>query len=144
MAEKSQKAADAVEQLFRRKPDATTDEFLEVAIAADRSLEGVGKRSFNASYLLPLKRAANPGKKKRKASGRKPKATGSRKKAGAGKRGRAVRVSTEARARLREMILHRDQQVLRTLGANGDAQDAYALGAHLDDYIDEIATTVRS
>lgn len=145
MAQKSQKAAAAVESLFRKKPDASTDEFLEVAVAADSSLKGIGKRSFNASYLLPLKRAANPTKKKRrskkKAASRTSAAPGRR----TGKR-RSPRssVSPVARARLRDLVLGRDQQVLQTLTGDGDARAAYELGANLDGYIEELASALRA
>lgn len=153
LANKSEKAVAAVEKLFRKNPGATTDEFLEVATAADPSLEGVGKRSFNASYLLPLKRAANkgkPSKKKtaRKASARKRKTT--RKKKTRKKRTRKGSASgndhvpAEARARARQLILGRDKEVLDTLGGGGDPQAAYELGARLDSYIDELAEALAS
>lgn len=153
MANKSEKAAAAVEALFKKKPDASTDEFLEVAVAADPSLKGVGKRSFNATYLLPMKRAAGGFKKKTKkkrATKKKAKATrraGGRKKTGRrkarGRRGGANgAVSPAARERVRELILDRDRQVLDTVGREGDAQAAYELGARLDSYIDELAAAM--
>lgn len=150
MASKSQKAADAVERLFKRKPDASTDEFLEVATAADASLKGIGKRSFNASYLLPLKRAANAGKPKKKRAKKKAAARKTTAKKGTGKRAARGRrkaaaggdVSAAARTRVRELILERDQEVLDTLGKGGDPKAAYELGARLDGYIDALASAL--
>lgn len=153
MANKSEKAAAAVTKLFKKKPGATTDEFLEVAVAADSSLKGIGKRSFNATYLLPLKRKAGAGKKKRgrkktKAT-RRAKRTGRKKTAGP-KRGRPRRraaggagVSAAARERARQLILGRDRKVLNTLGKQGDPKAAYELGASLDTYIDDLAEALR-
>lgn len=150
MANKSEKAAAAVTKLFKKKPGATTDEFLEVAVAADSSLKGIGKRSFNATYLLPLKRTAGAGKKKRgrrktKAT-RRAKRTGRKKTAGA-KRGRSRRraagVSATARERARQLILGRDRKVLNTVGKQGDPKAAYELGASLDAYIDDLADALR-
>lgn len=149
MADKSQKAADAVEKLFKRKPDADLDEFMEVAAKADSSIDpGMDKRSFNAIYVLPLKRKASSGKSKsKKKSGSKKKKSGSKKKSKKRTSRRKTRkrgVSAAGRSAARSLILERDQQVIDTLGPGADPREAYELAAEIDDYIDRLHKALKS
>lgn len=144
MAGKSEKAAAAVEAFFKRKPTASTDEFLEVAIAADPSLRGVGKRSFNATYMIPIKRGKVTAKRGRKKKVGRPKGSTTRKTRGA-RRGRppsTSQVGGAARGRLRDLILERDRMVLRALSGQGDPRAAYDLAADLDTYINQLASAM--
>ncbi len=61
MAQISDKARAAVERVFEWNPKATTEEFRKAAERADASIKGLAPRSFNASYVLPLKRDAATG-----------------------------------------------------------------------------------
>jgi len=55
----SEQGKAAVARLYARKPDASLDEFIAVARKADPSIkEPKDRRSFNAKYVLPLKRSA--------------------------------------------------------------------------------------
>jgi hypothetical protein len=147
MADKSAKATAAIESLFARKPDATLDEFLAVAVKADPSLEGIAKRSFNARYLLPMKRAAAPKKKRRtkkkvaakQTATRKKRVT--RKKKATRRRGRPA--ASSGRSQARRLVLERDQQLLDALRSNGDPQAAYELAAGIDDFVEKLAATLR-
>ncbi len=161
MADKSERAAAAVAALFAKKPGATLEEFLQAAVAADKGLSGIARRSFNAIYLLPLKRKAKQaaggngrpaGRKKAKATraaatGRRKKAPTrkkvSRKKATRKKATRGVRLSDSARVAARRLVLERDQQVIASLGRNGDPRSAYDLAADVDEYIERLARALR-
>lgn len=143
MPGKSQTAAAAVAAVYNRNPAATLDDFLVAAVKADRTLDGIARRSFNASYVLPLKRAAVRKAKLGSAKSTKPA------KAKASKRNkvvrrRAVRLSDEARNAGRRLVFERDQKVLGALGADGNPQAAYALAAQIDDYIERLAAALRS
>ena len=71
----SEKARTAVTTIFAKNPGASPAEFRAAAEKADKSIKGLAPRSFNASYVLPLKRAAaagaKPAKKKVKAAKKK-------------------------------------------------------------------------
>lgn len=55
----SKKGKVAVAQLYAKKPKASLDEFIAVARKADPDIkEPRDRRSFNAKYVLPLKRSA--------------------------------------------------------------------------------------
>jgi len=55
----SEKGKAATARLYAKKPDASLDEFIAVARKADPSIkEPKDRRSFNAKYVLPLKRSA--------------------------------------------------------------------------------------
>jgi hypothetical protein len=76
----SEKGKAAVARLYAKKPDASLDEFIAVARKADASIkEPKDRRSFNAKYVLPLKRSA--------AAKRRPKTAKTAKKKTAKKRG---------------------------------------------------------
>ena len=55
----SERGKAAVARLYAKKPDASLDEFIAVARKADPGIkEPEDRRSFNAKYVLPLKRSA--------------------------------------------------------------------------------------
>lgn len=154
---KSEKAAAAIAALHSRKPDATLDQFLAAAINADASVDGMPKRSFNATYLLPLKRAAAPKKKKRTSSkpAPRPGARRTRKvKAAANvapaptRRARTaaanVNGSSDGASAARQLVLQRDQELLAALRSGGDPQAAYALAASVDDFVASLVTALHA
>ena len=148
MTEKSTTAMAAIESLYARKSDATLEEFLAVAVKADPALEGVAKRSFNARYLLPLKRAHAPKKPRRrvkkKASARRTAAESAAKPAARRPRKASrPRIAADSRNAARKLVLDRDQQLLAALRANGDPQVAYELAAGIDEFVEKLATTLR-
>ncbi len=67
---RSARALAAAERLYKRKPNATTDEFRKVCERADKAIKKLSNRQFNASYVLPFrtssasKRGARRTKKK--------------------------------------------------------------------------------
>ncbi len=149
---KSQKAAAAVEALYKRKKDAMLDEFMAAAGAADRSTRGMQKRSFNAIYMLPLKRKA--GAKKKSPAGRRRKAAaavapkakpvnGRRKKSSAPVGRPSAQRKAAGVASARQLVLDRDQQVLAALRGSGDPQAAYELAAGVDNYLADLAAALR-
>lgn len=146
---KSEKAAAAVEKLFKKKPGADLDEFIEVAKKADSSVEGMGKRSFNATYVLPLKRKVARKKKKAKPSKRqrttkKAAKKTTKKKAKRKTRKRAASKGTGNYQQLRQLVLERDQQVLDALVRDPDPRQAYELAAGVDEYIGRLVDAVKS
>ena len=80
MAERSAEAQERVRVTLERNPDATTQELQEAAQAVEPSIAELSRRQFNAGYVLPLKRAASAGKKKKARGGQK-KAAGRRRQA---------------------------------------------------------------
>ena len=155
---KSQKAAAAVEALYKRKKDAMLDEFMAAAGAADRSTRGMQKRSFNAIYVLPLKRKAGAGTKagakKKSPAGRRRKAAaavapkakpvnGRRKKSSAPVGRPSAQRKAAGVASARQLVLDRDQQVLAALRGSGDPQAAYELAAGVDNYLADLAAALR-
>ena len=66
--DRSASALAAAERLFKRKPDATTEEFRKVCERADKgTISKVSNREFNASYVLPFRRSkALTGRSKKK------------------------------------------------------------------------------
>lgn len=155
---KSEKAAAAIAALYSKKPGAALEEYLEVAAAADGSVAGMPKRSFNATYLLPLKRAAAPKKprKRRAKAAPKPAAKAARrgrrkaapaKPAATKRRGRkpaTVATATDSgSSQARRLVLERDQQLLAALRTGGDPKAAYELAASIDDFVTELVEALR-
>ena len=136
----STKAQAAIKKLFRRKPSASTAEFQAAAEKADPSVKGLAPRSFNASYVLPLKRKASTKSSKKKAARKKTKRKVTARKVTARKvRGRKTRRSAaKGLAVVRQMILERDQAVAAALRGK-DPRRAYELAAGVDDFIKRIA-----
>ena len=158
MAEKSPRAAAAMESLYGSKSDATLEEFLAVAVQADPALEGVAKRSFNARYLLPLKRAHAPKKPRRRTKKKVAAIKAANRKAAndtvasksaakpATRRPRKAsrpRIAADSRNAARQLVLDRDQRLLAALRANGNPQVAYELAAGIDDFVEKLASTLR-
>jgi hypothetical protein len=151
MADKSQKAVAAIAALYASTPTATLDEFLAVAVRADPQLTGVAKRSFNARYLLPLKRANMPKKPRKKrvlAKSAKTTAASPKRAAGGGngRRRRAAtgpRIAADSRNEARRLILERDQKLRQALMADGDPQAAYELAAGVDAFTEQLARVLR-
>jgi len=158
--DRSLKALEAVAALFSEKPSASTDEFREVAEKADSSVAKLAPRSFNAKYVLPLKRSAAAAKGKGKTAARKAaeritaKAKGepvkrrTRKKqtktAKKTRRKRRVKttedISPSDITKLRELVAKRDQQVM---AAAQDPEAAYGLARGLDDFVQQMLKVVR-
>jgi len=147
MAEKSTTALAAIESLYTRNPGATLDEFLAVAVKADPALEGVAKRSFNARYLLPLKRAHAPKKPRRRAKKaavkRAERKGAARPAARRARKASRPRIAADSRNAARQLVLERDQQLLEALRANGNPQAAYGLAAGIDEFVEKLAATLR-
>ncbi len=163
MAERSQKALTAVEKLYKRKPNATTEEFRAAVEKADPSIKKLLPRSFNARYVLPFKRSAaakaKPAKKAtKKASTKKAKRGPGRprktvaKKRGPGrprkkttatrvtkKKARRGRPRLSAQEKIKRLIVERDGQIL---AAAGDPAKAYAAAANVDAFVEKVVKVV--
>lgn len=142
---RSAKALAAAERLFKRKPDADTEEFRKVCERADKeTIAKLTNREFNASYVLPFRRsAALKGKpktaaKKKKAK-RRTKATSARKKTTRKKRGRpaAHRNGLTAERRIAQLIRARDEKLLQ---AAGDAMKVYHIASKIDEFAAELVS----
>ena len=55
---RSARALAAAERLYKRKPDATTEEFRKVCERANKAIKKLSNRQFNASYVLPFRRSS--------------------------------------------------------------------------------------
>ena len=136
-------ARSAVSRLFSRNPKANLQSFIAAAQKADPALGEVSLRSFNATYVLPLKRrAASKKKKTTKPSAAKQKAVKVTRRHGRKKvaRRRSVpKVSEAARSAARAMILERDRRIVAVLSKDGDPREAYELASNIDAYVDQLA-----
>jgi hypothetical protein len=158
---RSTAALAAAERLYKRKPDATTEEFRKVCERADPGNIGkLDNREFNASYVLPFRRSAalrgkTGGKRRKKKTARKAaRATGpkngrkTRKKA---KKARKTTKATKRKARrtaaaaasvdfgtvqrVAQMIRERDAELL---AAAGDLNRIYDIAAHVEAFAAEV------
>lgn len=120
----AEKARAAIERLLKKKPESTTEDCRRAAVRHDPAAKKAAPRSFNARYVLPVKRKLSPPKPKKRRTKRR-----------AAKR--SVTMSPEQRLAVRQLVLERDERVIATLDGH-DTQAAYALAAEIDQYIDEI------
>lgn len=138
----NEKVKAAVERLYAKNPDATTDDFRKVAERADHSVRTQSPRSFNATYIVPIKRRSGT-KKRKKAGAGKRKVRRTRTARSAPRRASTSKMSHATRAGVRALVLQRDQEVIGALTSGGDARQAYALGSGVDAYIDALAAALR-
>lgn len=159
--DRSIEALEAVARLFAQNPKASTGEFRTVAEKADSGIQKLSPRSFNAKYVLPLKRsaAAAPGKGKTAAKKAAERITAKAKgepvrrrsrrrstKAGGKKPRRMRRVKTTEDispadvTKLRELVAKRDQEVM---AAAQDPEAAYSLARSVDDFVQQMLKVVR-
>ena len=145
--DRSAAALAAAEKLIKRKPDATTAEFREVCERADKSIAKLTGRQFNALYVLPTKRRLGftKSRSKSKAKAKPRPANGRRRGARRRKAKRRTRRAGKlsGRARARQLVLDRDQQVRDVLVKGNDQHAAYELGANVDAFVDEIAAALK-
>lgn len=127
---RSKRALAAAERLFKRKPDADTDEFRKVCERADKeTISKLSNREFNASYVLPFRRsAALKGKKTGKR----------RKKKATTRRGRGGRRGMSAEQRVARMVRDRDAALL---AAAGDSMKVYEIAAGVESFAAEVVAT---
>ena len=137
----NEKVKEAVKRLYARNPNATTDEFRKVAERADKSVRKQSPRSFNATYVVPIKRRSGT-KKRKKVSTRKRTVRRAGTKRAVRRRASAASISHAARSSARALILQRDQEVIGALTSGGDARQAYDLGSGVDAYIDALAAAL--
>ncbi len=137
-----EKVKAAVARLYAKNPDATTDDFRKVAERADKSVRKQSTRSFNATYVVPIKRRSGTKKRKKVGNGRR-KVRRTRTRRVVRRRTASAAISHAARASLRDLVLERDQQVIAALSSGGDARQAYELGSGVDLYIDSLAAAMR-
>lgn len=141
---RSKKALAAAERLFKRKPDADTEEFRKVCERADKgTISKLTNREFNASYVLPFRRSAalkgKPKKAKTTQRRRRTKAVSKKKRTTRKKRGRpALRASNlSAERRIAQLIRERDEKLLQ---AAGDAMKVYHIASKIDEFAAELVT----
>ncbi len=134
----NEKVKAAVARLYAKNPKATTDDFRKVAERADKSVRKQSTRSFNATYVVPIKRRSGSKKRKKVGNGRRRvRRTRTR------RRATGAAISHAARASVRDLVLQRDQRVIEALSSDGDARRAYELGSGVDAYIDSLAAALR-
>ena len=137
----NEKVKAAVERLFAKNPDATNADFRKVAERADKSVRDQSPRSFNATYVVPIKRRS--GKKRKKVGVGKRKVRRTRTAPVVRRRTSDAAISHATRAGVRALVLQRDQEVIGALTSGGDARQAYDLGSGVDAYIDALAAALR-
>lgn len=128
---RSQKALAAAERLYKRKPDASTEEFRKVCERADKAtISKLTNREFNASYVLPFRRSAalrgKSTKKKRR------KKTTKRRTTRARRNGRRA-ASTEQK--VVRLIRQRDAELLE---AAGDSSKVYDIASRVEEFAAEV------
>lgn len=159
--DRSVKALEAVAALFTKNPKASTEEFRKVAEKADASIKKLEPRSFNAKYVLPLKRSAAAAAGKGKTAAKKAaeritaKARGEPVKRRTKKKKKKTRKKTRPRKRrvkttedispsdvtkLRELVAKRDREVM---AAAEDPEAAYALAHSVDNFVQKVLKVVR-
>lgn len=162
---RSKRALAAAERLFKRKPDASTEEFRKVCERADKeAISKLDNRELNASYVLPFRRSAamrgkSTGKRRTKktrgraksGNGRRTKTgngrriksgNGRRTKSGNGRRKRKKKTTTRrgrragtAEDKVVQMIRERDAHLLE---ASGDSMKVYEIAAGVESFAAEI------
>lgn len=154
--DRSLKALNATAELFAKKPKASTKEFREVAEEADSSIGKLSPRSFNAKYVLPLKRSAAAAKGKgktaakkaaeritAKAAKRKAKKKTKKRKTRRKKRAAASgdgEVSAAEFNAVKKLIEQRDKQLM---DAAGDASKAYEIATGVDSFVEKVVKKLR-
>lgn len=161
--DRSLKALEATAELFVKKPKASTEEFREVAEKADSSVKKLSPRSFNAKYVLPLKRSAAAakgkgktaakkaaeritakaaGKKTKKKTRRKAKRTTKRKTKRTTKRAVSGdgEVSAAAFNAVKKLVQQRDKQLM---DAADDASKAYEFATGVDSFVEKVVKELR-
>jgi len=127
---RSARALAAAERLFKRKPDADTDEFRKVCERADKAtISKLSNREFNASYVLPFRRSA--ALKGKKTGGRRKKKTTT-------SRGRRGRRGASAEQRVAQLVRDRDAALL---AAADDSMKVYAIAAGVEAFAAELVRT---
>lgn len=131
---RSLRALAAAERLFKRKPDASTEEFRKVCERADKeTISKLDNREFNASYVLPFRRSkALRGKTTKKRTKKKTAKRKTKKKRAskwAAKRG------ASAHDKIVKMIRERDAEVM---AAAEDPQKAYEVAAGVEEFVAEL------
>ena len=129
---RSTRALAAAQRLYKRKPDASTDEFRKVCERADKAMKKLSNRELNASYVLPFRRSKalkgkSTGKRTSKRSGGKPRG-----------------VSRSEREPLTEQIAwlvrQRDGELLK---ASNNPARVYELAAQADDFAASLVRAMR-
>jgi hypothetical protein len=142
----SEKGKAACARLYKRKPDASLDEFIAVAQKADPSIkEPKDRRSFNAKYVLPLKRSAAAKRRPR----REVAAKRTTKKRGPGRSPKKIRpgrptkrsgITAAKFASIKKMIISREQELM---AAAGDYTKSYQLATEIDNFIEKLVKKVK-
>ena len=123
------RALAAAERLYKRKPDATTEEFRKVCERADKAtIRKLSNREFNASYALPFRRSkALKGRSKKKAR----RTTGSR-----SRNGRRL----SAQERISRLVRERDVAIM---DAASDPRKAYEVASRVGEFAAELLKVAR-
>lgn len=155
--DRSLKALEATAELFVKKPKASTEEFREVAEKADSSVKKLSPRSFNAKYVLPLKRSAAAAKGKGKTAAKKAaeritaKAAGKKTRKKRKTRRKAKRktkravsgdgeISAAAFNAVKKLVQQRDKQLM---DAADDASKAYEFATGVDSFVEKVVKELR-
>jgi len=126
---RSERALAAAERLYKRKPDATTEEFRKVCERADKkTISKLSNREFNASYALPFRRSKALKGRHKRAGRRTKKAT-----SGNGRR-------LSAQEKVARLIRHRDAEVME---AASDPRRAYEVAAGVEEFAGELLEVAR-
>ncbi len=126
---RSERALAAAERLYKRKPDATTEEFRKVCERADKAtISKLSNREFNASYALPFRRSKALRAKRGTST----------------KRGRASRTSTRSRGTAIEqmvrLVRERDLEVMKSAG---DARQTYRIASEVEDFVRKLVDLAK-
>lgn len=125
--DRSPRALAAAERLYKRKPDATMEEFRKVCERADKSVAKLSGRKFNAKYILPFRRSTAA---KLKREGKAPRR----------RRRHAAPASATAAKKMAALIKQRDAELLQ---AAGDPVELYKLAADLDDFAAKLLAVAK-
>ena len=128
--DRSARALAAADRLFKRKPDATMEDFRKVCVRADKSVAKLSGRKFNAKYILPFRRSAA---------------------AQAKRTGRPTRRRTSRPSRTRGGKLTAEQKIARLvrerdaelLAAADDSTKVYQIASRVEEFAAELVKAAK-
>lgn len=126
--DRSTAALAAAARLYKRKPDATMEDFRKVCVRADKGVGRLSGRKFNAKYILPFRRSAAARKKATAGPGRTRKTR------------RAVRGKLTVEEKIARLVRQRDAELLN---AASDPIRVYQIASRVEEFAAELLKAAK-
>ena len=127
--DRSAAALAAAARLYKRKPNASMEDFRKVCVRADKGVGRLSGRRFNAKYILPFRRSAAARKKGSAGPGR---ATSAR---------RPARAKLAAEEKIARLIRQRDAELLN---AASDPMQVYQIASRVEEFAAELLKAAKT